>query len=42
MLEYELMRAREFIEANWSLFEEHCEGNGDDPDEILAALNNDQ
>ncbi|WP_257785775.1 hypothetical protein [Pantoea agglomerans] len=37
-MEYELMRVREFLEANWSLFESFCEENGDNAEEIDQVL----
>lgn len=39
-MEYELMRLREFIEANWALFEAFCAENGDDAEEIDQAIEN--
>lgn len=40
-MEYELMRVREFLSANWALWESFCEENGDDPQEIDESLSDD-
>lgn len=41
-MEYELMRVREFIAVNWSLFESFCESNGDSAEKIDEVLEDNQ
>lgn len=41
-MEYEKMRLREFLSANWSLFESFCKENGDYPEEIEKAVADDE
>ncbi|AVO22962.1 hypothetical protein HWB57_gp125 [Erwinia phage vB_EamM-Bue1] len=41
-MEYELMRVREFLAANWSMFESFCESNGDNAEEIDKTLEDNQ
>lgn len=37
-MEYELMRVRDFLAANWALFESFCESNGDNAEQIDKVL----
>lgn len=41
-MEYELMRAIEFIGAKWAEFESFCEENGDNADDIVDVLEKNQ
>lgn len=41
-MEYELMRALEFISAKWAEFEAFCEDNGDNPDDLIDVLEKNQ
>ena len=41
-MEYELMRALEFISAKWDEFEAFCEDNGDNPEDLIDVLEKNQ
>lgn len=41
-MEYEKMRVREFLDANWAMFEAFCEENGDDAEEISKVVSDDE